>query len=284
MTPPEAAERGFVAAIIDAPTGDPYAGLRELYNITAPPTVLADTWSERMVDFLSSAPVIGFMFFAALLCAYVEMHTPGFGVAGSVALLLFALLFGGQYLAGMAAWWEIALFVVGILLILAEIFLIPGFGVAGVLGALFCLGGLVGILASNPPDKPPWDITSLGWEALGDSAFALGLGFVGALVGAGILSRYLPKVPVARKLILAEPAPATGEHIHEASPYARVQPGAVGRVEGTCRPVGRARFGDELVDVVTEGETVEAGAKVRVLYRRGNRLVVDRVEEQEGEA
>ncbi|MFP3936705.1 MAG: NfeD family protein [Phycisphaerae bacterium] len=281
VTTSEAEEFGLVSHVVDATSEEPYADILEHYNVITPPTVLADTWSERFVGFLLSPPVMGFLFFAALLCAYVEINTPGFGVAGGTALALFALLFGAPYLAGLANWWEIALVVVGIILIALEVFVIPGFGVAGVLGGLMLLAGLMGILVPNPPDRLPIPQTDLGWETFSDSAFALGVGFVGALVGAGFLSKYIPKVPVARKLILTEPAAATGEHLHEESPYKRVRPGAVGSVEAMCRPVGRARFGDELLDVVTEGETIEPGATVRVLYRRGNRLVVGRAEQQE---
>lgn len=284
VTTSKARELGFVAAVIDSTTDEPYAELMAHYNIATKPAVLGDTWSEQLVEFFISPPVMGFVFFAALLCAYVEINTPGFGVAGGAALLLFALLFGGRYLVGMANWWEIALLVVGLILIALEIFVIPGFGVAGVLGGLMCLAGLLGMLVPNPPDRLPIPQTNLDWQVFADSLFAIGLGFVGAIVGAGILSKYMPKVPIASKLILAAPPPATGDFLHETSPYVRVQPGAVGRVESMCRPVGQARFGDELLDVVTEGDTIEAGATVRVLYRRGNRLVVERTESPEDNA
>ncbi|MGC9455093.1 MAG: NfeD family protein [Phycisphaerae bacterium] len=283
MTTSEAQEYGFVAAVIEATGDDPYANILEHYNVVEPPTVLADTWSERLVGFLLMPPVMGFLFFAALLCAYVEINTPGFGVAGGTALVLFAVLFGAPFLVGLANAWEIALIVIGIILIVLEVLVIPG-GVVGILGALMCLAGLLGILVPNPPDRLPIPQTDLAWQMLSDSAFALGVGFVAALIGAGVLSKYMPKVPVANKLILAEPAPATGDFLHETSPYVRIQPGAVGKVEAMCRPVGRARFGDELLDVVTEGETIEAGATVRVLYRHGNRLVVERTEQQEDRA
>lgn len=277
----KAEEFGFVADVVNAPSDDPYAELLARYNVTKPPTILEDTWSERMVGVLVSPPVMGIMFFAALLCAYVEVNTPGFGVAGSIAVVLFGLIFGGHLLVGLANWWSIALFVVGVILILIEVFALPDFGIAGIVGALMCVVGLIAMLVPSPPDRLPIPQTDLQWEMLTNGMLALGIGFVGALVAAGILSRYMPKVPVARKVILAEPTPATGEHLHETSPYARIQPGAQGRVESMCRPVGRARFGDELVDVVTEGETIESGTPVRVLYRQGNRLVVERAEPPE---
>ena len=141
--------------------------LGEHYGLAGEPTVLADTWSERLVTFLTSPAVVAVLFFVGLLCVYVEMHHPGFGVAGTVAILCFAVLFGSRYLVGMAAWWEIALFVVGLVLLGVELFVTPGFGVAGIAGILCCVVALLAMFVPNDPRSLPIPATKLDWSILG---------------------------------------------------------------------------------------------------------------------
>ena len=101
-------------------------------------------------------------------------------------------------------------------------------------------------------------------------------GGVLSVIGAIVLSKYLPKIPIASRLILAPAAEYTGT---TASPLDRIAAGDIGIVEGDCRPVGKVRFGEELLDGVTEGDMIQAGAEVRVLRRAGNRVVIERVSE-----
>ncbi|MCK4602210.1 MAG: hypothetical protein KAU28_07070, partial [Phycisphaerae bacterium] len=132
----EAREYGFIRHIIDPPEGKPLSGLMEHYNVKGEPTILADTWSEKLVGFLTSPVLSGILFFVAIIALYTELNTPGFGVAGTIAIICFAILFGSRFLIGLAAWWEIALFIVGLILIATEVFVTPGFGVLGVSGLL----------------------------------------------------------------------------------------------------------------------------------------------------
>jgi len=277
MKSSEATEYGFIRHVIEAPRERPLANLMAQVGFEGEPVVLGDTWSEHLVEFLTSPPVAGFLFFLAILFAYVEMHTPGFGVAGAVAIICVALVFGGGYLVGLAQWWEILLIVVGLILIAIEVFLIPGFGVTGVLGGLLVLAGIIAAIVPNAPDKWPVPTTDLGWSMFGNAAFALGVAFVAALVAMPILSKFLPKIPVASRLIIGPAQAATDAPVSDASPMMQVRVGDTGVVIGMCRPVGKVRVGDEIVDAMTEGSVIEAGARVRVMRREGNRLVVERV-------
>ena len=235
-------------------------------------------WSETVFGYLMTPGAIMLLLFGAALCGYIELNVPGFGIPGALALVCLGLLFGGQYLLGMALWWEIALIAVGIVLILLEILVIPGFGVAGVTGALCLLGGLLGIVVPNAPDEWPIPSGEFAWDLLADGAFALGLGFVLALVAMPIVGRFLPKLPLASRLVIAPSEPAEDAPVSTASPMMRVKVGDVGVVESTCRPVGRARFGEDLLDAVSEGSIIEPGTRVRVLRHEGNRLVVEPTE------
>jgi len=272
MTASEAYRMGFTDRILNS-----MSELRKHYGMTTEPTVMIDTWSERLVAFLTSPVVTGLLMLVGILAIYAELHTPGFGLAGTVAIICFALLLGSRYLTGLAQWWEVALFVVGLILIGLEVFVIPGFGIAGILGILFCVAALLAMVVPNAPDKLPLPKTDLDWSIFASGAMALGFAFVGAIAGMIFLARFLPKVPVAGRLVLAPPAPSVAPPAAETAAIWALRPGEVGVVTATCRPAGVARFGETLVDVVSEGEFLSPGTTVTVLRNEGNRIVVTAV-------
>jgi len=272
MTPDEAIQLGFAEHVF-ANMGE----LEEHYNIVEKPVVLTDTWSEKLVGFLTSPIVSGLLFAVAILALYIELTTPGIGIPGTVALICFAVLFGSRYLVGLANWIEIALFFVGLALIAVEIFITPGFGVLGISGVLLCAFSLLAILVANTPKEFPWPKTTLDWATFSNGVAALTIGLIAAVIGAGIVSKFLPKIPIAGRLVLASAAPADGAPVSEASPVVRIRAGDRGVVESMCRPIGTVRFGEDIVDASSEGGAIEKGAKVRVLRYDGNRVVVEEV-------
>lgn len=271
MTAEQALRFGFTKHV--------FADLAELqkhYRIFADPVVLEDTWSERFVGFLTSPAVVGLLVMLMLLFLYLELHTPGFVGFGALAVFCLAVLIGSRYLTGLAQWWEIAVFGLGVLLLLAEIFLIPGFGVAGVTGILLMVVGLLAMLIPNAPDALPWPDGEAAWGMFRDGVLALCLGFLGFLLVAAVLSRFLPRWSMVRRsrLILE---PAAAGPCWDTSLLPNVQPGDTGVCVGPLHPVGRVRFGEYLLDAVSEGEMIEADRTVRVLRREGNRIVVEEV-------
>ncbi len=269
LTAEEATFVGLAAAVADS-----LEALGERYGLAGPADILEDNWSERLVTFLTSPAVVAVLFFVGLLCVYVEIHTPGFGVPGTVAILCFAVLFGSRYLVGMAAWWEIALFVLGLVLLGVELFVTPGFGVVGITGILCCIVALLAMFVPNDPLSLPIPSTKLDWSILAKGVLALGVAFVAAGMVMPLLARVLPRVPVAGRLVLVPPVSSVVPPVGESSPLRTIQPGQRGVVTSTCRPAGMARFADVLVDVVAEGAFIEAGTTVVVLKNEGNRLVV----------
>lgn len=249
--------------------------LRELYNITAEPTVLEDTWSEELVAMLTSPAVTSILLILVLMGAYMEFQTPGFGLAGSVAVIALGLLLGGRFLIGMAVWWEVALLVVGVVLILAEVFVTPGFGVLGITGIVMCLLALAGIIVDNPPDRLPIPDTELSWQWFTSGLVAILVGFVLGTVAMVVVARFLPRIPVAGRLILRAPTDTPGP-TEPSAPIRRVQVGDAGVVTAVCRPVGQIRVGETLLDAETEGEFITAGTTVRVIRVEGNRVVIEK--------
>lgn len=269
VSPGEAIAYGLAKAVV-ADEGD----LIARYGLTQ--TVrLDEVWSESLAHWLTSIYVRGFLLIVMFLSAYVEFHTPGVGLAGLVALIALAIFVGAPYVTGLANIWEIVFVFLGVLLIALELFVFPGFGVPGIAGATLLITGL---LATFIPDEPGRDFPSLfpllpaTMDGLSLAVKVLVSSMVLSLAGMVMLSRILPKAPLLRKLVPENPTPS---QVAVEDPYwgvARV--GDIGSAEGMLRPSGKARFGSVLVDVVTEGELVDAGARVEVVERRGNRVVV----------
>jgi membrane-bound serine protease (ClpP class) len=244
------------------------------------PMVLRTNWSEEMVRWLNSPAVMGVLVMVALLGVYIELNTPGVGLPGLVAVICFSIIIGSKYLVGLANWVEVALFVVGMLLLLIEIFVLPGFGIAGVTGIACILVGLFGMLIKNPPDKVPWPQTQFDWQLFTNGVLGLSIGFVGFIILAWFLTKYLPKLQFLSGLILVPSAAKLGTEIEvsmTAPPEretAGVKVGDIGEVLSTLRPTGKARFGDAIVDVVAEAEFLDKETKVEIIEIHGNRVVV----------
>ncbi|MCH7700322.1 MAG: ATP-dependent Clp protease proteolytic subunit [Planctomycetes bacterium] len=252
--------------------------LRERYGLTGPLTPAGMNWAEVLVGWLTSMPVRGFLLLIVFLGAYVEFNTPGVGVPGLVALIALAVFVVAPFLTGLANTWEIVLIVVGFLLIALEIFVIPGFGVAGISGLLLVVGGL---LATFMPEEPGrvfplyWPHLEAGLDGLKRGVITLAASMAGALVSGIFIGRNIHRIPFLRTIVPQNPMPS---QVAVDDPYhglARV--GDVGLVEAPLHPAGKARFGSMMVDVVTEGDLVDTGGRVEVIERRGNRVVVRKI-------
>jgi len=256
-----------------------YGELKALYNITAEPTTLEMDWAEQLSYVISSMVVTSLLMGLGVMLIFVEIRTPGFGIAGIAAALCFAVLFGGRYIIGLAQWWEIALIVLGMVLLMVEIVLIPGFGWAGISGAICLVAGLLAVIVPNAPTEWPIPVSKLDWSFFTTGLLALGLGFIVALVGTLLLMQYLPRLPITNRLALAEAQHYGEPTVTAGSPLADVAVGDIGVVETMCRPVGKVRFGEELLDAAAEGDYIDVGREVRLVRVDGNRLVVERIDE-----
>jgi membrane-bound serine protease (ClpP class) len=277
----EAVEYGFAKEIIapaSQPSLDPLSPLLQKYNVSGGATTLDDLWSETLVGFLTSTTVLGFLTFIGVICIYAEFQHPGLVLPAVVGILCFAIIFGARYLSGMALWWEIVIFAAGVILILLEIFVIPGFGVPGIAGIICCVIGLLAILVDNSPGKLPIPQTPVDWADFTDGFFALSCGFLAAVVGGLVLSRYLPKVPLANKLMLAPVTTSLNAAVASDSPVSHINVGDVGKAVTLMHPVGKVRFADGIFEATADGTIIASGATVRVLKREGNHLVVEEVQ------
>ena len=121
-------------------------------------------WVDTTVFVLNMPLVTGLLFVVGLVALFIEFSAPGISIGGLLAILCFSLFFWGKFLGGTAGWLEVVLFLLGIIFLMLEVFLVPGFGVPGISGILLIVASLV--MASQDffmPTRPS------EWKTTGNS-------------------------------------------------------------------------------------------------------------------
>jgi membrane-bound serine protease (ClpP class) len=214
------------------------------------------------------SPILILIGFLAL---YIELSHPGMALPGIVAVICFAIYFIGYFVAGLTGWEPVALFVFGLLLLAVEFFLFPGHFLSAALGTIAVLAALVLAMTGRLPSEP----VVPSWQQLEIPLVKVFGGMIGAMIAAMLLGRYLPKSTLFKKMELAA-ATNTTEGYSASLGSAKTLLGATGVAETNLRPSGKGRFGDELVDVVTEGDLIERGKPITIVDVQGSRVVVKR--------
>lgn len=256
-----------------------YDQLKGIYALAGDPVVAQPNWALEFIEALASPEFAVLLMMAGFAGIYIELRTPGLGVGGFVATVALVLFFWSKYLHGTAGWLEVLLFATGVAFLLLEIFVLPGFGVFGLGGGAMVIASLV--LASLTFVAPH---NSSDMEELARSMGTVAMAGVGVLVIAAVSSRFLPQVPVLRRMVLAPPPPEERAYMekHESVADYSELIGARGTAATHLRPAGKAEIGHRLVDVIAEGEPLDQGTAIVVVDARGNRVVVRAAETAEG--
>ncbi len=229
-------------------------------------------WADKLIEALASPGVSAVLLTIAFVALYVEMSAPGTGLGAFVATVCFLLFFWAHYLGGTADWLEGLLFIAGVCFLLLEIFVLPGFGIFGLGGGCLVLISLV--LASQTFVLPQNDYQ------LGQLARSL-VTVVAAGVGIGatalVIRRWLPRAPILSDLMLNPPEGDEAEDLSRREALVDYTDfvGRRGKATTQLTPGGKARFGDVLVDVISDGDVIAAGSEVEVVDVHGNRVVVE---------
>jgi membrane-bound serine protease (ClpP class) len=227
-------------------------------------------------------PVItGLLVVVGLVALFVELSAPGIGVGGIISAVCFMVFFWSRFLGGTAEWLEVILFLGGLVCLAMEFFVIPGFGFAGVIGTLMMISSM--ILASQSFIIPKTDRQIADFRESVIVAATSGIVFAGAAVW---VTRRIGRIPILSQLAL-QPPPTDDDNIElgpveDATKPAQpnellVAVGDRGVAESPLRPAGRALFGDDYVDVVTDGTFIDAGDEVCVIELSGNCVRVRKV-------
>lgn len=219
-------------------------------------------WAELVVRFLTNPLVSPLLLSLGVLGLVFEIKTGAFGLGGLISLASLGLFFGSSFLIGLAGWEEVILLGVGLLAIAVEVFILPGFGAAGVLGAMALAAAVLLAMIGGAPSAG--DVTQ-ALVVLGAS-----LSITAAVAYAWI--RHLPNSGRFAGLFLRGGAQQADGYIAAAPRVDLVGQDGVAMTD--LRPAGTVQIGQERVDVVTEGEYVPQGRAVRVVRSEGYRHVV----------
>lgn len=237
-------------------------------------TVEAFNWSEELAAFLIWGPIRSILMLMAILCVYMEYKSQTVGIFGGAAILLFGIVYFGHYAAGMAGVVEFILIAIGFALIALEIFVLPGTMFSAILGSILVFTGLIMLMSpvSIPDIDNPFHI-----DAVLDASAQLVLTFVAATGIFLLIARFLPQIPLFNRLVLQAEiggATAAGAGALTAGGAASLL-GRTGIVVARLAPGGKIETErGEIVDVVAEGDFIEAGRRVRVVAVEGARVVV----------
>jgi membrane-bound serine protease (ClpP class) len=232
------------------------------------------SWSEYIVRFMTHPIISGLLLTFGVLGILFELKMPGWGISGTIGITCLLMFFGGHYLAGLASVADIALFLVGLSLIGVELFILPGFGVAGVSGLLCVFAGIYLALVKRAIPRFSWDYQAL------NSAMSVFIFFVVAvIVGVVIIWKVFPESRLKKMMVLATSLrPELG---YTASPSLDALLGQDGESLTHLRPTGKVLISAEPYEAQSEGEFIEKGTPVKVVRVAGNKVFVAQTREIE---
>ncbi len=219
-----------------------------------------------------------FLFLAGgLLGIYIEFKTPGFGLPGILGGILLAIFFWGHRIAGLSGDIELVLFALGLLLLLLELLVIPGFGIAGISGIALILAAVFFSMVRHAPATPSFQFPAIHLQ---QAANQLGLALAISLGMGMVAAHFLPRTKTFQHLVLSTSltgggdatTPGDGTLASSGTPAI----GTTGTALTALRPAGFASVGNRRLNVVARGDFMDPGETVIVAEIHGNRIVVDR--------
>ncbi|NLK51351.1 MAG: nodulation protein NfeD [Syntrophomonadaceae bacterium] len=212
--------------------------------------------AEKLARWLTHPVVAPILLTIGIAGLIIELFTMGWGIAGTIGVISLALFFIGSMVAGLTGWETILLFAVGLVLLIIEILVIPGFGIAGIAGLVAMVISI--FLASETPQQ---------------ALITMSVALVGTVVLLILGFRFMGRRDLWSRLILR----TRQENVEGyQAPSAQLEEyiGKVGVTLTHLRPAGTIEIENERVDVVTEGEYVPQGVAVKVVKIEGLRVVV----------
>lgn len=231
------------------------------------------SWAERLIGFLISPIVSGLLIMLILGGIYFELQTPGIGFPILLAVAAALVYFAPLYIEGLASNWEIAFFIVGIILIAVELFVIPGFGVTGVLGAVFVITGLAMAMVGND-----------GWDFTGVPAREIMVAFMIVIIALFLsitTSFYIGKKLFTQtsrfKGLALNTVQETESGYSSASPQMKNLLGKTGTAFTVLRPSGKVEVDDDIYDATALTGYIEKGEAIKVVKYETSQVFVVKV-------
>ena len=224
------------------------------------------TVADRTVFFLTSPYISALLLSLGGLGLLVEIRTPGFGIPGFLGLLFIGLFFGGHMLNQVSLWVVMLIFVLGLALIVVEVFVIPGFGITGIVGLFLILGSVFYTFFSETGD-------------FSIALFWLSISIILTCALAILATIFLPKSSPFQRFALSTVMSADqGYHSAGINDFQGFI-GKTGVALTPLRPAGTARIENRRLDVVTVGNFIDENTPIRVLEVEGSKISVETLEE-----
>jgi len=217
-------------------------------------------WAENISRFVTNPVVSSLLLSIGFLGLIIEFWTLGWGIAGSIGIISLSLFFGGHIIVGLAGFETIILFAIGLLLLLAEIFLIPGFGLAGI-------SGIAAILVS----------IFLTFGNIVQATYSILIALGVSVIGFFLLIKYIPSTRTWRKFVLSTEQKKELGYTVGTKDLKRLT-GKEGIAITPLRPSGIVEVNGKKLNVLTLGEYVDSNTKIKIISVEGNKIVVEAVD------
>lgn len=205
-----------------------------------------------------------------MLGVYLELKSPGLGIAGVLAAICFLLFFAGHYIAGLTGFEVMAVFVLGAILVLVEIFFFPGVFVFALTGTALMVGSVLFAMT----DVFPGENLSFNFETFRQPMVNLTIAIFLAAIFISFLATRIASIPGFRRLVLSTSQVSGGSLPAADAGNNDIAPGTQGVALTILRPSGRAQFGNTVCDVISEGDFLPPGSRLQAVRREGASILV----------
>lgn len=226
---------------------------------------------ERIIAFFLNPVISGILILIIVGGIYFELQTPGVGFPIMAAIVAGILYLVPYYLNGLAANWEILVFLVGLVLIAIEVFVIPGFGLAGVSGLILTIGGLSLVMINNDV----FDFSFVPSDEIFIAVFTTLIGLLGAVVLMFIGGVGFTESKFFKRVALVDVQDT--KQGYTSNFHARSYLGEKGLAFTVLRPSGKVQIGDDVLDAYTRGEFIDEGESIQVIAEEGTSLKVKKI-------
>lgn len=236
-------------------------------------------WKSIFFSFLASPAVSSLLFMGMMVAFYMEINGAGFGIAGLVGVTCLALILLSSFATQSSNWLELIIFFSGVALLLFDLFVLPTFGIAGILGVLLTIGGLFALMIPGI-GKFHYDMDTGNLNAAGEYVLErlgfLSLGLLFAIAIIVFLARFVPPrfYPMQRFVLRGNEQVGTHAGI---SPAELPKVGAAGFAMTALRPAGSVVIENKIYDAISDGDYLAKGEKISVERLDGSTLVVRKV-------
>ena len=213
---------------------------------------------DYILRFLINPVVLSALISIGIIGVYIELKTPGFGIGGVISIIAFSIFFFAQIFVGDSGFLAPAIFFLGIVLLAIEIFVIPGFGITGILGIFGIAAGI---------------FMSFGINNIAQATLVVFVSLISDIILIIILARFILKSKGFKNKMALETDTAG---YHSSVSYDDLL-GLEGITETLFRPSGNIIIDGKKYDAITEGEFINKGAKIKVILVEGNKIVVKEV-------